>query len=511
MLRQTKQPSFFALLRRKSVELQIRPGEPSDEMKGNPLEICMILSFLILGLICLGKETPEKVPKEIPLRKKEFRIPSPDFGEIEKDPSATILLIGLEYRKKNDKGEDQVVRTEFYTFDPARPELGFRKMSTTQPFRLFRLITPVFGEWILVTHKRHGKEEFYWPELSTTECDLESWGLEAIYSGGPMCWFNLLTGERSPSISDSGITLVKFGEREFFDPSYCSIGYGQLYDINRGILVRYEPKISYGLRESGRGRVLGIFKEKGKAEIIEIDLRAGKGYLWGELPNREIELSLHEVLPAGENCKDGIFIDTWMGVWLKKRGWDKGWRKVIGPIAVEGPGACGGRPQVTYLGSYRFAVTATMNFNRKFGDMLSFTMLIDGLTGKILDETDPIPARYPKENIPWDWWDPEIRQPMFPRQPWRRFFSWDKDNSVFFFGDSGILRLQENWNILFSESGEFAVVWGRVPAGRKQEKTLLFKVIIGPTGKTYTLSIPEGEFEIFVNALRWLKRYKSKK
>jgi len=442
-------------------------------------------------------------PKCTILGKKVFSLPPPkEVLEGPKGEPRMLLFIGVK-SVSTQEGEYKVTATDYYIFDPQKPERGLHKTSLLPPFRVQEVITPFARNWCLVEEVRDDQPKYVHEELSR-------WSSLASREGIllPVRWFNPYSGEYSEALWIDSITLIDFGSLRL---RHAQGGYSlQKYDVREGQLVRYKFSGFWFHEWLNDTRVLGVkFTQKKKFRILDVDLDTGKLHEWAsELPEqiwpKQDWGEIGKVAPAGKLCRDGVFVVTDFDVWWKPPG--REWRMVVGRMAVPGFTAMLFGPAVTYVGTGRFAITTNTSLNSDNHDLLSVTSLVDGWTGKILEKADPVPARHLKPNIPPSWWDPELRPPLFPQVSWKEYFGWDQENRVLFYGESGIARIPPYWSIQFSEDGTCVVMYGP-KTDKKGRRRLKVRVVLGETGRMLSFDVtpekPKGEF----GYVSWIRAY----
>jgi hypothetical protein len=360
-------------------------------------------------------------------------------------------------------------------------------------------MTPLFAGWSVVSGQLDPEKE---PD------DEGSW-----------FWFNLLTGEIGPTMD------VDLWHR-WMDGGWL-VG-GQSVDMKGGrsisriarvhpleaVVKTTELDFTY-LNWLGRSEVLGVAKLDIGERVVRLDAESSQYEVIAEpppkregIPNRSFDFSIS---PAGMGGRDGIYAIEAFSLWFRPDGGD--WHSVIRNVHIVK--TFGGMPPslpVRYVGDGRFAVAKTVKDDVEvpekprhepdMGAAEAVTMLIDGVTGKVLKETAPyIYSENPRPSIPDDWWAAGHKpKPPEPEPERISLFQWDEESRKIRFADDKVVELGEDDEHLESDDGSTVVIYQQCPRGGGKEPTKVpFRIIDGKTGTIHTAEVASDFFEVWVD------------
>ena len=168
---------------------------------------------------------------------------------------------------------------------------------------------------------------------------------------------------------------------------------------------------------------------------------------------------------------------------------------------------------VCYLGNGRFAVAKTVKDDvkvpepvpaedRTFGAAEAVTMLIDGWTGKLIEETKPAVYNHnPYPEIPDTWWaagmKPETPKPEVARKS--LFQMHENKREIRFAGDM-VVQLDKDDEIRESDDGGYVVIYQKIPRGGKSKTLVKLRILDGKTGQIHTATVESDFYEVLVEA-----------
>ena len=350
--------------------------------------IAAVLAGSWFVISCTG--VPESRDGSRPLAAETRSVPRPEGQPIEGSLPRPLFLAEVVER---DEPWDPEERTTFFVFDPSRPRDGFRKVYEGPGVQYCRFLTPLFGG----------------VGIAMGEVDASSGK-----SSRRIFWFDLLGGK-------PGETVALEPGRDW--TAGREMGFRTEDSIHRldplgGVLRSFPTDLSLDSLV-GENLVLGVSPLDGAEHAVLLDLVAERLTDLGELPRAlQTRGDYDEILPAGPAGRDGVGFVTGapedFALWYMPRG--SHWRQVLRGIRIHKN--FGGRAPwlpVAYLGDGRFAVSKTVK-DVAPGDAkefqlppsLSTTLLVDGATGRVLEETKPIPYHgNPDLDIPEGWWSRE--------------------------------------------------------------------------------------------------------
>lgn len=492
------------------------------------LIIVVMLCFFILPVKVFAAELSNNYRLEIEEQKSFIKSPiNTDFESLKGEDLLVLQIIeGHEVLDREKKYLlAQQSRTRYYVLNPAEKNKGFTQIFDGPGHQYSKFVSPLFNGWCIVDGKIN---KDFKPER------------------GELFWFNAITGDR-------GSIIQKGSSKEFIFKEYL------IFFSNKG-LNKYHlksgelsliPIKSENLRVVAPNSIVkdnlvfytekGLYRyhlESGELFYIPIELKAyqviSSDEIFAEIAGAN-ESSLIELdiltfnikriakipsalnvtktrLPArfiGKADKDGVFIVNEYSLWFKPN--NQEWRNVVKDVPIVGV-LMGSVPHlpVVYLGNGKFAVTKSIEKevvstkkndadDYQPPDYLSVTMLIDGYTGKIIQENKPtVYKQNPKQKIP-DHWLTE-KQLMKRKEYLRSWKIYNKMSSKLTvqFNEKNKIELEEKDIVACSASNKFAVIYKkRWRSDRDDDANCLnFKVLEKQTGKSRDFRINTSDLGI---------------
>ena len=466
---------------------------PLDIPPGFVRETRIIAAALVIavGTVCAGEliEAPVKDRKVAAL---------PKSSTIDGSLPRSLLMVKLE-----ERGEYVGDRTDssYWVFDPITPKKGLHKIfSGPSQSQYLRFMTPLYGGWGLASGRLDPAKE---PE-----------------SDGPWFWFNLLSGETGPTIEDTFWQrwmdrgwLV--GQRGVDRKGGRSVSRIARYHPLEAVMKTTELDFSY-INWLDRSDVLGVARLDVGERVVRLNVETSQYEVIANPPpgynGNSDNLFGFSISPAGGNGRDGIYSIDGFSLWFHPT--DGDWHEVIRDVHIVKTfgGAPPGLP-IRYLGDGRFAVAKTVKDEVEapettppdeavFGAAEAVTMLIDGVTGKVIKESAPhIYNHNPSPAIPDDWWAADLKpKPPAPETKPKSIFQWDEKNRELRFVGGKILKLGEDDEILESDDGRHLAVYQKCPRGGDKAKTKVpFRIIDGTTGQIHSAEMVSDFYEVWVD------------
>lgn len=414
-----------------------------------------------------------------------------------------LLIVKLEER---GKFPGSPTTSSFWVFDPAAPTQGLHKIFTGPgQGQYLRFITPLFGGYGVATGRLDKEKE---PERD-----------------GPMFWFNPLDGTSGPSIDldlweewrDAGWMVGEQIREEKDDRSIKRIA---RYHPLKGIVRTLDLDFSY-LNWLNHREALGVVTLQEGERVVLLNEAKAEYEIIG-IPPTDYSPKVNQyrnfgISPAGKGCRDGIYAIQGFALWFLPKGGT--WHPVIRDVHIVK--TFGGMPPylpARYVGNGRFAVTKTVKDevavpkstpkeDRGFGAAEAVTMLIDGITGRIIKQTEPvIYSENPGTKIPDDWWSEEAKpKPESPKPEvvHDSLFQWHEKSRELRFADDQVVKLGKDDEHHESSDGRYTIIFQQCPRGGGKTKTKIpFRIIDGKTGRIDVAEVVSDYYEAWVE-VRW--------
>jgi hypothetical protein len=458
-----------------------------------------VLACLAAPAICIPLAAGETFQADVSERK----VAALPHGPAVDGPLPRPLLVV----KLEERGEFVGDRTvsSFWVFDPAAPEKGLRKIfSGPGQDQLLRFITPLFGGWGVASGRLDREKE---PERE-----------------GPWFWFNPMEGKAGPNIDvdmwarwiDGGWFV---GEQMKDDKDGGTLRRVIRYDPLKALVRTTELDFTY-INWLDKSTILGVAMLKEGERIVRMDVGKSAYEIIGRPPPgsdpRSNRMSGFEVSAAGGNCRDGIFASGGFfddfSLWFLPNGGE--WHPVIRNVHIVK--TFGGKfpwLPVSYVGNCRFAVTKTVKDEVEvpkttpredaiFGAAEAVTMLIDGVTGKVLKQSEPFIYNHnPPLKIPDDWWAAGMK-PEAPAAPVKAasLFDWNEAKREIHFAGGKVVKLGEDDERDESGDGRFLAIYQKCPhGGGKAETVVPLRILDGKTGQVHSAEVRSGFYEVWVD------------
>ena len=220
----------------------------------------------------------------------------------------------------------------------------------------------------------------------------------------------------------------------------------------------------------------------------------------------------YDIHPAGIGGADGMYAIRGFSLWYHPR--CGAWFPVIRDVLIVKTfgGAAPWLP-VRYVGNGRFAVAKTVKDEVKvpkawpqdesmFGAAEAVTLLVDGLTGKVLKQSKPFVYNHnPEPQIPHSWWSTAMKpksEPPDPEPARKSLFRWNEKTRELRFAGDRLLRLGVDDEREESGDGRYSLVYDKCPhAGAGIKTQAAFRIIDGETGRIHTAEVESDFHEIW--------------
>lgn len=408
-----------------------------------------------------------------------------------------VLVIKLDERGES-VGSPTV--SSYWTFDPGDPGKGLHKIfSGPGDDQYLRFMTPLFGGYGLASGRLDPDKE---PERD-----------------GPMFWFNPLDGKTGPTVEvdlwtkwmDDGWWV---GEQEVDGKDDGSFSRVARYHPLQAVVRTTELDLSY-INWVGRSEILGVARLEQGGRVVQMNVKTSEYEVISELPPGfhpgRRGMYGFEISPAGERCRDGVYAINGFSMWFRPS--DGAWHPVIRDVhIVKTFGGAAPFLPVRYVGNGRFAVAKTVTDEVEvpettprdevvFGAAEAVTMLIDGVTGAVIEESKPyIYNHNPQPEIPDAWWASGLKpKPAQLKVAPASLFHWnEKTREVRFAGDS-VVKLGKDDEREESDDGRFSVVYQQCPRGGGKAKTKVpIRILDGRTGQVHSAEVTSDFYEVWV-------------
>ena len=263
--------------------------------------------------------------------------------------------------------------------------------------------------------------------------------------------------------------------------------------------------------------LLGVTKLNGMDTIVRIDVSASAYEIVGSLPpgfRKSDAFFRSEIRSAGRNCRDGIYHIQGFSLSYQPEGGS--WHSVIRDVhIVKTFGGASPYLPVRYLGNGRFAVAKTTRDDvdiseipaqeeTLLGAAEAVTLLVDGLSGKILKQSEPyIYNHNPPLKIPDTWWADgfQLPAPDDAEPPRKSLFHWNETTRELRFTGDKLITLTEDDELLESDDGQFMLIYQKCPRGDGKTRTKVpFRILDGRTGGSYSTEVESDFYEVWTEA-----------
>ncbi len=425
-----------------------------------------------------------------PLTVEKHAFPRPAGRAIEGTVPRSLLLAQVGQQNKIwDPGE----KTTYYLFDPLRPAEGFRKVYEGPGGQYCRFLTPLFGG----------------VGVAMGEVDPKS-----KESTRRLFWFDLLSGTPGETIApEPWDEWTAGGELRF-----RSKGSVHRLDPLAGSLRSYRVDFSLGVLIE-EGTFLGVSRLEDLHHAVLVDVVKEKMEDLGELPGPLQGIgSFDRIFPVGPAARDGLafvsgsFDD--FALWYEPPG--SRWLRVLRGVHIfKNMGGAAPWLPVAYLGDRRFAVAKTVKDEApadgkdkedSIPASLCSTMLVEGMTGRIVEETKPkVYSGNPDLDIPDGWWSKEATEARKKSAEETRrpgTFRWDEKEKTWRSASGKTVRPGEKEDAVLSEDDRWLAVYPRW-AEKGPPARIAFRIIDATTGEETKLEISVPTREGSVDHAAW--------
>lgn len=448
---------------------------------------------------------------------------------LEIKPQKSFIQSPIYTKKKSFRGEDlllfQIIekqehgnnqsRTKFYVLNPAE-----KIRDLTQIFEgfcqehPFFFLSPLFNGWGVV--KDNNNELFWFCAITGEKGPVISKGTyqEFIFKENLIFFtneglnrYNLKSGEFLY------IPIRKSKRSRFFSPNKI-IKENLIFLLDDG-LYRYNLKsgqlfhISITFKNYdliSPYKIVAEINDKNQTSMIGLDILTFKVKKLAKIP-QILNTSVFPHRRIGMAGKDGVFLVHGLSLWFKPN--NKNWRNVAKDVPIfRIYGATRPYLPVAYLGNGKFAIAksikkevTSIKKNDKDPKALSLTMLVDGYTGKIIEESEPILHEYdPPLNIPDHWLTEKQKKLRDKYTNSKRIF-----NGSIQHDEVKTIELAEKDIIAYSASNKYIAIYRKWSSDwGDNAKYLNFKIIEKQTGKTRNFKINTNKKELYVSGCHWL-------
>lgn len=413
----------------------------------------------------------------------------PASAAIEGPLPRPVLMVKLGERGEH-VGDPKL--SSFHVYDPAFPEKGLREVfSGPGDDQYLRFMTPLFGGYGVASG-----------QLDTTK---EPEGDESWF------WFNLLEGKPGPRIEvdffqqwmDQGWFV---GEKFEDGENGQTVSRIVRYDPLRGLARTTDMEFTT-IQWLGKTEVLGIAKRKEGERVLRLNTEKSECEIIGELPpgsgpvTRDFRVSL-----TGKDGIEGVHVIDGFSLWFLPRGGK--WHSVIRDVHIVKTfgGAFPWLP-VQDVGNGRFAVAKTVKdqvapkADAHLGAAEAVTMLIEGTTGKVIEQSEPyVYNQNPQLVIPSGWWSAGMKPKAEPSEPkTRSSFNWDEKNRKLRCAGTKLMELENDEEFEESEDGRYGLIYQKCPRGGGKKPTrVTLRILDGKTEEIRTVEVESGFYEAWV-------------
>ncbi|MGD9417344.1 MAG: hypothetical protein Q7R22_000260 [Verrucomicrobiota bacterium JB025] len=455
--------------------------------------------MITLGLIWFALFQPLRA-ESIEVRCIEKTVASRPKGKpLEGEFPRSVLMLRLE-----ERGEyvSDPSRSSYWVFDPEDSGRGLRKIfGGPGSGQYLRFLTPLHSGWGLASGRLDSEKE---PE-----------------SEGPWFWYNLLDGEVGPEV-DLGLWTRWNRDDQFVGEQSVPGGSKRItsYLPDKAMARTLDLDFSY-LNWLEYPVVIGVTKLGGSERVVQVDVEKLVYQVVGSPPpdftSAHGSLRRSEILPAGKDCRDGIYAIQGFSLLYQPKGGN--WKRLINdvPVSKTFGGSFPWLP-VHYVGNNRFAIAKTVKnevdvpdewpeSEKIFGAAEAVTCLVDGMTGKIVKGSKPYVHNHnPPLRIPESWWtggeSPEKESENEDCQ--ESLFRWSENAREIRFGDGQVVRLGPEDERLESDDGRMMFVFQKCPSGSgKGPAKMPFRILDGDKGTTHKFELKSRYHEVWTEA-RWL-------
>jgi hypothetical protein len=421
-----------------------------------------------------------------PLAVEERFVPRPGSPPLEGPLPRPLFLAEVIQKNPGEK-------TVYFVLDPLRPGDGLRKVYEGPGDQYCRFLTPLLGGvGVVIGEVDPARNE----------------------SGRRLFWFDLLRGKPGETIAVEPWDEWTAGRELRFRAS----GRMHRLDPAAGSLRSFAVDLRLAERIGG-STLLGVSPLGGRLHAVLVDVARETLEDLGELPGPlQAADDFDHIFPAGPRARDGLAYvrDGDFALWYKPPG--SRWLRVLRSVHIFKN--FGGMPPslpVAYLGDRRFAVARTVKDEvpgRIVGkeptsapDSLSVSMLVDGMTGRILEETKPVAySGNPGLDIPEGWWSEEAREarrrraakPAAPRP-----FLGEIDEKVWSTAGGKTVEVAAGEEARLSADGRWLAIFDRAWVEDGPPAKIRFRLIDGSTGEERSLEISLPSREGLVHHAAW--------
>jgi hypothetical protein len=329
-------------------------------------------------------------------------------------------------------------------------------------------------------------------------------GPEVDNGGHQLFWYHVPTGRRGAGIEGGMWRERLFGESlVYLADGPCR------YNLRTGELVRIDVALEDAEFLSNH-ELLTRTPLGGEEWIVKVNLRTLAMERLAQLPEH-----LRKAERIGLAGEDGVYVVTGFidgfSLWYCPRG--KAWRPVVKDVHVFK--TFGGMPPwlpVQYLGNDRFAVAKTTRDEVEgkrdgmFPQAASLTLLIDGLTGERIDQSEEvIYDQNPPLNLKDGWMSAAAPPPEPEPTDGDGPFRWIASEKAVEFGEGKKISTGKDDLFRLSHSGRYLLIYRRWSSDWGEEaRHLKFTILDGRTGEVREKVLRTELKTIFVGSLSWL-------
>jgi hypothetical protein len=427
----------------------------------------------------------------------ERKVAAPPKSTAIEGPLPRPLLM-VKLVERNEPFDDNAIST-IWVCDPAAPEKELERVFIGPgQSQYLHSMTPLSGGWGVAYGQLDPEKE---PD-----------------KGSQRFWFNLLSGETGPTVDvdlwgDQEANGWIVGQQRIEAEDGSKSDRISRYHPLKAVVQTTQLDFSY-INWLEPTDVLGVAKLDVGERIVRLDVETSQYKIIAEPPpgydrNDNGGWNGWSIGLAGT---DGLYAVNGFALWF--RPFDGAWHHVIRDVHIVK--TFGGAPPflpVRYVGDGRFAVAKTIQDEIEvpadtppdevvFRAAVAVTMLIDGITGKVVKESAPnIYNHNPSPVIPDDWWSGDLKpKPPVQKPKQKSLFQWNEEKRELSFADGKVLKLSEDDKFEESEEGRYLAIyqaWADDDAKGRTKVT--FRIIDGETGQVQITGMTSEFREVMVD------------
>lgn len=434
---------------------------------------CLLLSSMAFA----AAESPVAIVKK--------RIPRPEGHAIGGPLPRPVFLTQIALNNKRDRAD---TKKQYYLYDAATPETGFRKVyeGPGGDFEQYcQFVTPLFGGVGLASGRidptsRVSRDRLFWFDL---------------FGDGPM-----------ETIAEKPWKERMVGNEFRYR---ASDGYNHCFNFLDGTVRSFPGHLSW----IGENLLVGVEKVDEALHVVMVDALKSIKIDLGRVPP-SCDRSWRRwprpaIFPAGPEARDGIFIEDYneYSVWYKAP--KCRWLRVVKNISVvDNPWTSRSDIwlPIAYVGDRRFAVGGYVWSEGDSGKFV--TMLVEGMTGRVVEESKNRKIDYMSSlEIPERWWSEDLARISKSREDARkgkRPFEWVEKEKSYRYAKDKQLKISEDQKASLSQDGRYLMVYQPKAKGYWPRVEHKFTLIDGISGERRHITLPIRAERAEVDRVAWL-------